>query len=278
MMDIFEEWYLRGQDIRDEDVLELDPLGLKEEVVRNDSFKLYRYMPATYFNIRNIETETIHLSSNGVLNDIYEGLPQLNKEADYYELQKLDDLVSMTCMTETKDNNLMWSHYADSHQGLCVEYDFRLLEDDPFNICYHLFPVLYRKERFIISLDVKTLISSYAILKKAIDESWKYDGDAELDNILPMFLVKSTDWKYENEWRIIYSKKEMYDINDPKLYFGNIGLRCITGVYLGCRIHPEIRKNIVEICERISTSRKPVAVYQCKVDREGYDIISYKIL
>jgi hypothetical protein len=166
LMDIFEQWYLYEQDIRDEDVIELDPLGLKEEVVRTDSFKLYRYMSANYFNIRNIETENIHLSTNGVLNDIYEGVPQLNQEIDYYKLQKLSDLVSMTCMTETNNNNLMWSHYADSHQGFCVEYDFRLLKEDPFNISYHLFPVLYRKERFMMDMDLGTLINSHLILKK----------------------------------------------------------------------------------------------------------------
>jgi hypothetical protein len=90
--------------------------------------------------------------------------------------------------------------------------------------------------------------------------------------------MKSNDWKYENEWRIIYSMKEVYDIDNPILYSGSIGLPCITGVYLGYRIHPEIKKNILEICNRISTHEKSVAVYQCKMDREGYEILSDRIL
>ena len=41
-----------------------------------DDIKLYRYSKADYFNIRNFETGKIKLTSNGVLNDIFEGLPQ----------------------------------------------------------------------------------------------------------------------------------------------------------------------------------------------------------
>lgn len=30
----------------------------------------------------------------------------------------------VTCFSESNDDTLMWSHYAEGHTGFCVEYDF----------------------------------------------------------------------------------------------------------------------------------------------------------
>jgi hypothetical protein len=36
--------------------------------------------------------------------------------------QILDDYLYF-CVTDKNDNNLMWSHYANSHKGFCIEWD-----------------------------------------------------------------------------------------------------------------------------------------------------------
>ena len=64
----------------------------------------------------------------------------------------------------------------------------------------------------------------------------------------------------------------MYDFDDEILYGGNIGFKCISAVYLGYRIHPEIRKNIQEICDRISSETSPIAVYQAELSPTEYKI------
>lgn len=71
------------QDIRDEDVLDLSRHDIPTVIQNSTSFKLYRYMSPEYFNIRNIEPQTIHLSANGDMNDIYEGLVRDYDESDY---------------------------------------------------------------------------------------------------------------------------------------------------------------------------------------------------
>ena len=98
-----------------------------------------------------------------------------------------------------------------------------------------------------------------------------------LDDILPLFLTKGTDWEYEKEWRIIFTKKQMYDYNDSCLYGGNLLFKCITGIYLGYRIHPEVKKNIKEICERISSNSKVVSLYQAHLSSNTYSIEFEKI-
>ena len=88
-----------------------------------------------------------------------------------------------------------------------------------------------------------------------------------------MFLIKGLDWQYEREWRLIYKKKQMYDINDDKLYEGNLNFKSVSALYLGYRIHPVIRQNILEICQRIEDKTGiRVGVYQETLDAEGYSI------
>lgn len=264
----FDYW---DEDIRDDDVEDFTEHDLVDGLKYTGQFKLYRYMPAKYFNIRNIEIQKIHLSDNGILNDIYEGLPQIDDSISVRDLQQLKDMAKIACFTEKNDNVLMWSHYADEHKGICVEYDLKRLTEDKFDILKHLYPVLYGKRR-IIKKDISSLVESHKDLDRAIADNMVYEGCEALDDILPLFLTKGWAWEYEQEWRIIYTKKQMYEINDSDLYSGNLEFPCISGVYLGYRIDPEIKKNIGEICQRCGSPEKPIALYQAKLDLQGYDI------
>lgn len=262
-----------GGDIRDEDVMDFGKYDLYDAIQRCDHFRLCRYTPVTYLSIRNIEKQMIHLSPNGVMNDVYEGIPNFHKSLPYYTIQKLNDLASMTCFSENKDNTLMWSHYADSHKGICIEYDFKLLKSDPLGICEHLFPICYEDSRFI-NRNINSLIESHEILNESICKNYIYDGDEELDDIIPLFLTKSTEWKYEEEWRIIYSKKQMYDMDDETLYSGNLQFPCIHAIYLGYRIEPNIKDHLIEIVDRLSKSEgREIHIYQAKLENDGYKIL-----
>lgn len=258
-------------DINDRDVLDFTEYNLRGIIQESKEFLLYRYMPANYFNIRNIETQTIHLSPNGLFNDIYEGIPSTDNTDDYYKIDRLKDLAYITCLTENNDNILMWSHYADSHRGICIEYDVRRIVKDPYQIIRHLFPVIYCKQR-IIRRDIDSLVKNHSDLNKAIEECYFYENEEPLDDLIPLFLIKGDMWQYENEWRIVYTRKNMYDFDDYILYSGNLVFPCISNVYLGYRIHPEIRKNIIEICERLSSTGQEVEVYQAKLKNKSYEI------
>lgn len=268
--EILQYW---GQDIVDDDVLDFSKFKLADYIDESESFKLYHYMPANYYNIRNFETQKIHLSDNNVMNDIFEGIPVLDEKISYERLNNLKDIAKMYCLTENNANILMWSHYADSHKGICVEYDLKNLTEDPFDTKKYLFPVVYKERRSLVR-NVDILINSVCELNKAIAENYVYepsDSFETLDDLLPLFVSKGKEWKYEDEWRIIFTKKHMYNVDKDKLYSGNIEFKCISGIYLGYRIGSEIRKNILEIAERLKneTERK-INVYQSMIDKEKY--------
>lgn len=81
---------------------------------------------------------------------------------------------------------LMWSHYAEEHKGLCIEYD---LGDTAF---HDLRPVSYNRPR---AVRVSDLVE------------WKIKGRASvkaqvLDTV---FFSKAPQWRYEREWRDLSS-------------------------------------------------------------------------
>lgn len=93
------------------------------------------------------------------------------------------------CLSLKNNSTLMWSHYASSNTGMCVEYDFN---DKNVNRLQRqmLFPVAYSSA----PIDIKDLIEDdrNKICKHHIEAS-----------VLCTALNKATTWKYENEWRLV---------------------------------------------------------------------------
>ena len=93
------------------------------------------------------------------------------------------------CMTTEPDNILMWSHYADSHKGVCLKFD--LLQDlDTFSLTV---PVDYNSE---------------------YPEFDTLNGNPGI-NIITR---KSLDWAYEHEHRTVKIKEHgLHQINKEAL-------------------------------------------------------------
>ena len=76
----------------------------------------------------------------------------------------------------------IWSHYADSHNGICIEFDIKR-----GGLFYNiLLPVQYRKRypKFELSDYQDEENTMFTMLQQAI-------------------CTKSVLWKYEKEWRVI---------------------------------------------------------------------------
>lgn len=269
LAEILEFW---GPNVQDADVNEFFHGYLNPVLDEEKPFKLYRYMPPRYFNIRNIETQMIHLSTNGSMNDTFEGIPEFRGKLSCQDAKELEDLAYMACFTEENDNTLMWSHYAKDHTGVCVEYDLKKLDNDTNGVLSHLFPIVYSEQRPALR-DIGSMIDSQKQLNEAINKGNVYDGKEPFNDILPLFLTKGKVWEYEKEWRILYTKKQMYDIDDEELYTGNLSFKCISSIYLGYRIQPAIKQHLLEISKRLSSLGSFVPVYQAQLSPGGYNIV-----
>lgn len=272
--DSLNEW---GQNMSNQD------MDYSAEILNNikyfGSFKLYKYHSPEYFNIRNLEKRQIFLSPNGNFNDIYEGLPNCDfSTLSNNELSVLNDLAYISCFSEDGNNILMWSHYAKAHTGFCIEYDLSYLKNK--NPIKYLTPVLYEDKKFL-NIDLADTINEIKTLNMCIYQDEAYDKNL-LTQSLPLFMIKPKVWEYEKEWRLIYSKMRLYEMNQ----FTSISTKaqcisfdCISAIYLGYRINNEIKENILEIVKRINAKNKnKIAVYQSILSREHYQLEYDKIL
>ncbi|MDQ0042328.1 DUF2971 domain-containing protein [Variovorax boronicumulans] len=85
----------------------------------------------------------------------------------------LTEQVGVFCVSSKRDDILMWSHYADSHSGVCLEFD----EECP----------LMMQAQEVIYSELRRPINRY------IDD---YTAMAE-----KALQTKSSHWEYEAEWR-----------------------------------------------------------------------------
>ncbi len=141
-------------------------------------------------------------------------------------------------LAEKWDCPLMWSHYADQHRGLCIEYD----------TVHHpnLVAVDYDRPRSIKASDLV---------------AWKLHGsaEAERDILKTYFYTKSKEWKYEQEWRDIRPSSGASDEGFP-----------ITSVYFGLRCDDAIRTCILKLVENSGLDVTFNQIYD-----EGYSLRCY---
>ena len=154
-------------------------------------------------------------------------------KAEYDEIQKTANRFRISCFAQTPYSMLMWSHYANNHQGFCIEYetpDYSLSNSD---IYLNLFPVIYTDKRINLT---------------ALSLNWHSVGNISDEELWDFYkyglLCKSLDWKYQQEWRLISCDNLLTDDKYNCKFFK------IKKVYLGNKMKPDDRQKIIEICKR----------------------------
>lgn len=118
-----------------------------------------------------------------------------------------DKLISnyrILCVTDKKDNILMWSHYADSHKGATLGIDFSFLKDKkPDPVTYERYGEWFKR---IIDSELDKTI--YSIARGELGGlSSDYTEDTFSANVMTAmaeyFYFKREDWRYEREHRLV---------------------------------------------------------------------------
>ena len=182
------------------------------------------------------------------INEIYNQFDSLIKEMH----RGVGEAIGVSCFTEKPDNMLMWSHYADKHTGICVEYDFsKMFSSVPNSM---LFPVSYSKQRPVLPIEKVCKID---------DGKFTNDNNSLevlLPDILKSLVIKSSIWNYEKEWRHIVFTSDMKN--------RVVCLPIISAIIIGINISPENEKKIVEIAKR-----KQIPLYKAKLRPDKYEMI-----
>jgi hypothetical protein len=162
-----------------------------------DSINNHRYMSEEYGDFRKDEPAT---------NCYTQDLRQEIKGPLYDEMRKSGVL----SLAARWDCPLMWSHYADEHRGLCIEYDVTGHKCDSLS-----------KVDYTASGDIK--VSDLF--------EWKLRGSVTAQQSVrnAFFYVKARQWRYEKEWRDVAGFSGAVDspLTMSAVYFG---LRCDDAV------------------------------------------------
>ena len=151
---------------------------------------------------------------------------------EYQDLQKTANSFRIACFAETPFSMLMWSHYANNHQGFCIEYETPDYSVDNADLYHNLFPVIYTDTRTDLTNLSLNWNSTGTLSNEALWNYYKYG-----------LLCKSLDWKYQNEWRLISYDKLLTDNSYNCQFFK------IKKVYLGNKMPSEERIKIIKICK-----------------------------
>lgn len=172
----------------------------------------------------------------------------------------------IACFSETVKSITMWSHYADSHKGFVLEYDFKHLNKGCDTCCkkdtccdrvfYNLFPIIYDSERYDGTSFVESYLGKRLGLYADINDMMFYTKAS---------LHKSPQWQYEKEWRMFLSKNNPMEQSSL-----HINIRPIA-IYYGYGISSINKKILSEMAKE-----KGLKEYQMYIDTQS-DKYSMKV-
>ncbi len=178
--------------------------------------KLYLYRDWNEYTKEIFKYNELYLSSPIDFNDPFDCRIKV-----YDEDKEINELVSnakIRCFSEKYDDILMWSHYAASHSGICIEFDAKKIKK-------------------------KEIIGDF-LQVRYVDKMPHYVTDKQI-NLKRSVSCKYINWEYEKEYRLLVRNWEKNTYHFPK--------EAITKVYIGCRADNE---RVLEICDMLESSIK----------------------
>jgi len=130
--------------------------------------------------------------------DAFRKEPAALSERIFGAYQKMLDYWGICCFSKVKDNVLLWSHYADSHKGVCLGFDYELMAKS----IMHYEDVDYTNEPFY------------------------FDINEPQKSISKALITKSNDWSYEEEVRFVIERSKHTTFPLEALVEVNFGSRC----------------------------------------------------
>ena len=152
----------------------------------------------------------------------YSAIDQLNDPFDTYLIDKTPTATYLNlrkrfyvcCFSKNMNNLLMWSHYADSHKGVCLEWEI-----DESKKSEALHEIIYENSITILE-EVKTHPSGTLLLNVGTNGRF--------------ILRKFKAWEYEEEIRIINMPK----VNNYKGLYKDFPGK-LTAIYFGRNVNDD---------------------------------------
>jgi hypothetical protein len=125
------------------------------------------------------------------------------------------DVIGVLSLSEANNDLTMWAHYADNHHGFVIEFDTShaplVQQHDETGWQGRPAPVQYRQERPRVHCD-----------------------SLELQLPDELVLVKTINWQYEREWRVVRDRGGVArTLAAATVSLFRVDARAISGIHLG---------------------------------------------
>ncbi len=224
----------------------------------NENMPYYSFRSFSKYSLEDIEKETISFAHPREFNDPLDTILLYwlereikNAKTDSLQLRyrlvmkKVAEHLKLRCLIAGKKddgsdvpvedlNVLMWSHYANSHKGFCVKYEFDR----------SLFDIIANKA------ENKILLVDRITYSESIDLK-------EEPSIRKALLEKSDFWKYEQEMRVL-----LFDYSGNDIEFPIVECRgAAKAIYLGTKCSDVNRRAMEK-----AIGDKNIPLFQMSVD------------
>lgn len=166
--------------------------------------------------------------------------------------KRLKEKFGIVCFSESVDNVLMWSHYADKHQGLVLGLDVN--------------------ENMLTQVDYLP-IAPRIIPNRGKCKACPYGYTGVMRSVMR---TKAIDWAYEKEWRLILNYSEVQNIQVGKSEDGAVSARyyllpptSIQSLYIGVRCELKL-VDVFSLLHKHGLDQ--VGVYKMVQSFDGYSL------
>lgn len=230
---------------------------------------IYKFLPVNEFLFKNILNHQLWFSNPLSFNDPFDcqygefcGISEKQIELIDKGDEKFDSRDLIKTANETMRNLkvscfcdinkmsrelLLWSHYADSHKGICIKYNLEELR----KFC--------NENNYDINIHKVHYSSIFPSVPIFYDEYNK-----NLRALLDILYTKSSDWDYEQEIRIFH--------NNNKLIF-NKGL--IVEIQFGCKIEIDNRNDIMQL---VKSCNYPNIIFKQAIKSEERYKLEFEVI
>jgi len=209
--------------------------------------KLFRYRTATVNTFGEIADAQFWYSRFSELNDPFEGV-YINRSGDG-ALDALLATMRVCCFSKSHDNLLLWAHYADSHRGLCLEYE--VTEEQSKG--------QFMEVRYTDDLPVVESIPRMPLGRPqegALAINVSREG--------AIFLTKGAAWAYEMECRTMVLAKDSSSKGQLVACPGPL-----TAVYFGLRTSP----TVMNIVNKLLPEGSSTGFFKADLEPERFKLV-----
>ena len=152
---------------------------------------VYHFLNEEY-GLQSLQKKRLKVSIADDLNDPFEHLAMELGEKELRGamtrmLRGLAKMQGLICFSKSWRSPVMWSHYADRHEGICLGFEIPK---------EHLSKVSYQNERLPNQSDI-----------------FESDPETAAEVMLKLATTKFSGWSYENEWRVFVDLAETTEEN-----------------------------------------------------------------